>query len=189
MLQILGKILHRIYLGGHFLHHLLLVPQQFIERRPAETVASSQIQVFPKGKSPQVIAFDDILQLGVLLLQPHHATAGKDYSQPGIHIIAKAQLPAPVRLLEHLVDEQHSPTLSVELSGKVTYTLPLEIEVVHVHVETSSVIGTELLFSILQQESRLPHSARTFYSYHTCTPIHLVHQDTAHGSIAVLHQI
>ena len=88
MLQILGKILHRIYPGRHIRNQLLLVSQQFIQRCPAETVACPQVQILPERKPSQVIALHYILQLWILLLQPHHAAAGKDYLQSGIHVVA-----------------------------------------------------------------------------------------------------
>lgn len=128
------------------------------------------------------------MQLQVLLLQPHHAGTGEDNLQVGVAVVAGTQFAAPVRVLEHLVDEQHLASATLELPGKVCQAVGREIEIVHVDKEAGTV-GPELLLGILQQESRLAHSARSLDADEPVVPVNLVHEVAADRGIGMLHKI
>ena len=92
-------------------------------------------------------------------------------------------------MLEHLIYQQHPASLLVKLTGKVGYAASLKVKVVHVYIQAPLVFNAEILFRILQKESGLAYSARTFYTYHPCAPVHLVHKGAPYRSIGLLDQV
>ena len=65
----------------------------------------------------------------------------------------------------------------------------VEVEVVHIDVETSAVIGTVLFKRILQQESSFSDTSTTLDANQAVAPINLVDKFTAYWRINMLHQI
>src|SRR3712207_9314301 len=76
-----------------------------------------------------------------------------------------------------------------EFSGKLGYAFPLEIEIIHVDVQTSSIRSAIFLFGILQEESRLANASGAFDTYHVVVPINLIHEVATDLSVGVLNQI
>jgi hypothetical protein len=92
-------------------------------------------------------------------------------------------------LLKHLVDEQHTPTMTVEIASEIGNTLTLKIEVVHVDIQALLVEYIEVLFGILQEESGLSDTARTFDTDHTVVPINLIHQNATNWCVRMLDKV
>jgi len=46
-----------------------------------------------------------------------------------------------------------------------------------------------MLLGVLEEEGGLAHTTGAPYSYHTAAPINLVHQQTPHRGIGMLHKI
>ena len=137
----------------------------------------------------EVVAFHDAVELGVFFFQPHDARACEHDFQFGVVVVAVAQLLAPVGFLEHLVDEQHFAAVLVELAGKVGNTAPLEVEVVHVHVEALAVAHIEILLGVLQKECGFSYAPRTFDANHTVAPVDFVHKASTNWCVSMLHKI
>ena len=154
-----------------------------------EVISRLQVYEFSEGESSEVVAFHYSVQLGVLVFQSHHARAGEYNLQFGQCVVALSQLLAPVWLFEHLVDEQHTPTTTHKLFGKLCNAFALEVEVVHINVEHAAVALYEFFFGILQEECCLSHATCSLYANEPVVPVDLVHQPTANGSIGVLYKI
>ena len=136
MVEIVLKILLWAHLGKDVLHNVLVVVEYVVEGVSGEIVARLQIDELTERESTQVVGFDDAVEFGVFLLQAHDRRPCEDNLQARIAVVAQAELVTPVGLLEHLVDEQHSPTPLLEFTGKVGNAASLKIEVVQVDVET-----------------------------------------------------
>ena len=95
----------------------------------------------------------------------------------------------PVRLFEHLINEQYLSAAFDKFSGEIGNTAPLKIEVIHVDVQTLPVILAEFLLGVLQQEQCFAHSARSFDANHLVVPIYFVHQFATHEIRFMLNQI
>ena len=87
------------------------------------------------------------------LLQFSHIDSeglSEDNLQIRILVVALAQFLRPVRLFEHLVNQQHTSSMAHKVARKVGDATSLEVEVVHVDVQTLAVVGVELLLGVLQ---------------------------------------
>jgi hypothetical protein len=67
--------------------------------------------------------------------------------------------------------------------------LTLEVEVVHVDVQTSFVSGAEVFFCILEQESCSAYATASFDADESFVPINLVHQCSSDGGLCAFHQV
>ena len=104
-------------------------------------------------------------------------------------VVDEPEVVAPIWVLEHLIDEQDFTTSLHELLGKLEERLPLEVEVVHVDVETPAISRTEVLFRILEQESCSAYAATTLNADKSLVPINFIHQGTSDGRLCAFHQI
>ena len=64
--------------------------QYLVEGIGFEIFSCQQVDVFSKRKSPEVITLDDVVQLGVVFLESHHATAREHDFQFGIAVVAQS---------------------------------------------------------------------------------------------------
>ena len=102
------------HLGQDLLDDALVVGENLVEGVGTERVACQQVDELTERETAQVIGFHDAVEFGVLVLQPHHAAAREDDLQVRVEVIALAELDRPVRLFEHLVDEQHASRTATE---------------------------------------------------------------------------
>ena len=183
------EILCRAGLGEDLLDDMLVVVQNLVQCVSPEVVASLQVQKLAEGEAAQVITVDDAVEFGILVFQPHDAGTGEDNPQVGVVVVTLPQFLAPVGLLEDLVNEQDPSPVAVELTGKVGDATPLEVEVVHVDVETLAVSDTEVLLGVLQQEGCLTHTASALDANQAVVPVYLIHEGSTNWRVNVFHQI
>ena len=79
--------------------------------------------------------------------------------------------------------------MMIELSGKVGNTVSLKVEVVHVDIQTLTVVDIKLLLGVLEEESGLSDATRTLDTNQSVAPIDLIHQGTTNRSIGMLNEI
>ena len=179
--------------GVHHVEHLvgyaLVVAQDFLQRVGREVAARLEVKEFAERESAQVVAVYEAVELGVLVLQAHHAGACEHDSQPRVLVVAAAQLLAPVGLLEHLVDEQHLAAQGAELAREVGQALALEVEIIHVDVQAFAAAHIKMFLGVLQQERRLSDAACALDANHRASPVDLVHELAVHGQVDMVHQI
>ena len=77
----------------------------------------------------------------------------------------------------------------IELSGKVGNTVTLEIEVVHVDIQTLAVVDIKLLLGVLQQEGGFSNASGAFNTNQTVVPVDLVHKGSTNWCIDMLHKV
>jgi len=92
-------------------------------------------------------------------------------------------------MLEHLVDEQNLASTTAELTGKVGKAPPLEVEIVHIDIETTRVVGSKVLLGILQEKSGFANTTGAFDAYEPMAPVYLIHQRAPNGSVGMLYKI
>ena len=189
MMEIVYKESRGIHGLNDILGDHLMVAHDLIQGQWREVGMRLKVEIFPEGEAAEVVAHHQTIEFGVLLLEPHDARTGENDLQLGIFVVAFTQLPAPVGLLKHLVDEQHLPPLPDKLTGKVGDAASLEIEVVHVDIQTSVVVAAEMFLGVLQQESRLSHATCALNANEPVGPVYLVHEDAANWGVGVLHQV
>ena len=182
------EIIDRVDVREYRFRDVFMIGQDFFERIGREMVSCLQVQKFPEGKSAEVVRVHDAVQFRILVFQPHHRRAGEDDFQVGVTLVARAQVVAPVRELEYLVDEKHLSSALYEFAGKVHQTVLREIKVIHVHEQAGAVI-TELFLGVLQKERSFPYSSCAFDADEAVAPVDFVHQVTPHGGIGMFDQI
>ena len=131
------------------LDNMLVVLEYLVERVWLEIIAGFQVKEFPKRETSQVVTLHDAVQFRILLFQPHYARPREYYLQLRIFVIACSQFLAPVGIFKYLVYQQHSTAIFHEISSEFRNAFALEVEVVHVGIETFSVIRTKFLFRVL----------------------------------------
>jgi hypothetical protein len=77
----------------------------------------------------------------------------------------------------------------VETACKFGDSLTLKKEIVHVDIQALFVEYIKMLFGILQQESGLTDTSRTFYTYHTVAPVDLINQGASYWCIGMLDKV
>ena len=77
----------------------------------------------------------------------------------------------------------------IKLSGEVGYTVTLEVEVVHVDIQTLAVVDIKLLLGVLQKEGGLSDTSRTFDANEPVAPVDFVHQGAAYWCVGMLDEI
>ena len=100
-----------------------------------------------------------------------------------------SELAAPIGLLEHLVNQKYTTAVFNEVFGKFSNTQTLEVEVVHIDIQTTAVGRSKLLFSVLQEEGGLADAPCTLDTYQAVAPVNLIHKITTDCSICVVYQI
>ena len=79
--------------------------------------------------------------------------------------------------------------MMIELSGKVGDTVSLEVEVVHVDIQTLAVVDIELLLGVLQQEGGLSDTSCALDADEAVAPVDLIHQGATNGCVGMLHEV
>ena len=188
-MQIVVEVVERIDLLQDFLSNVLVSVLNLTNGVGTEVCSCPEVQVFAEGEATQVVACTDTVQLRVFVFQAHHAGAGKDHFEVWAAVIDEPEVVAPIGVLEHLVDEQYLSSCLHELLGKLEERFPLEIEVVHVDVETPAVLRAEVLFGILEQEGCSAYAATAFDADESLVPVNFIHEGTSDGGLRALHQI
>jgi hypothetical protein len=168
---------------------VLVVVEDLVERERFKLRARFEVKKLTEGESAEIIELQNVLYGGVVGLESHDARTCKDDLQLGVEVVASSELLAPVGLFEDLVEEEHPPALSDKLTRKVGNAVALEVEVVHVDIQAFTVILTELLLGVLEQEGRLSYASRTLDAYQPVIPVDVVHQPTAHRCVRMLDEI
>ena len=67
--------------------------------------------------------------------------------------------------------------------------MTLEVEVIHIYIQTLPVAWVEVFLGILKQKSGLSNPSRTANAYHTVVPVYLIHKGAVDRCIGVLYEI
>ena len=183
------KILQWLHFRQNLLNDVCVTTQNLIQRERRKLMPCLQIEILAKWKSCQIITLDDVIQFGILLFQPHHTRSCENDSQLGKHIIAFAEFGTPIRLFKHLVDQQHPASIFDKIPSKIGNAAPLEIEIIHIHIEALAIIGSEPFFGILQDKSGLPNATRAFNTDQPIIPIDFIHQLSPDRCTGVINQV
>ena len=189
MVQVVLEVFHRAHLWQNLLDDVLVVAQDFIECIWLETVASLQINKLSERETSQVVTFHDSIEFWILFLQSHHTGTCEHDFQLWVEVVALAQLLAPVRLLEDLVDEKGSAAMADKVACKVCDSSALEIEIVHIHIQALAVSRAKVLFGILEKECRLAYTACSLNANHTVAPVYFVHQGASYWCVRMLYEV
>ena len=92
----------------------------------------------------------------------------------------ESQLVTPIRILEDFVNQQGTATLLLELRNKFAQRMGVEIEVIHVDVETTTVIRAIFFKCILQQECSFSYTSTALDADLAAAPIDFVDEFTTH---------
>jgi hypothetical protein len=79
--------------------------------------------------------------------------------------------------------------MMIELTGKVGYAVPLEVEIVHVDIQTLAVADIKLLLCILKQECGLSDTTGTLDADEPVVPVDLVHEITTNRCVDMLYEV
>ena len=79
--------------------------------------------------------------------------------------------------------------MMIELSSKISYTMTLKIEIVHVDIQTLTVVDIKLLLGVLKQEGGLSNAPGTLDANQSVTPVNLVHKGSTNWCIGMFHEI
>lgn len=189
MVEVALEEVERIDLLQDIVGNLLVMGQDIVEGEGGEVTACLEIQELAEREAAQVIALHEPIEFRVFLFQAHHAGAGEDDAQAGILIVAAAQLLAPVGLFEHLVNEEYLSPALPELTGEVSQTSALEIEIVHINVQTLTRAYIKILLGILQEKGGLADATSAFDAYERLLPVYFIHEGAAHVQVRVLNEI
>jgi len=148
VVEVFLKIRLGTYLGENLLGDMLVVVDNLVKGVGPEVGAGSEIEIFAEGETAEIVELQDVLDGRIVGLQAHDAGACEDNLQVGIVVITFPKLHAPVGLLENLVQEQHLAALLDKLSCKIGDAMALKVEVVHVDIETLSVVFAKLLLGV-----------------------------------------
>ena len=160
--------------------------ENFTETIRAKFQTCLDINVFAQGETAEVITADQSAKFGILILEPHYRTTGKDNAQMRITVIYKTDFLAPTWLFEDLVNKQHLTAGTHELAGKLVQRMTLKIKMVHIDIETTTVAHAKMFTGVLKQECGFSHSPAALDSYQTVAPIDLIHQRAPYGGTQVL---
>ena len=152
-----------------------------------EVVPRHKVEVLAEREPTQTIAFHYPIKFRILLLQPHDTGACEDNFQPRVVVVALAQLLAPVRLLEDLVNLECPASMAVEFASKVADSASLEVEVVHVDVKALAVASVEMLLCVLKEERSLANASGPLDANEPVVPVNLIHKGATNRSIGVFH--
>ena len=67
--------------------------------------------------------------------------------------------------------------------------MSLKIEVVHVDIQTLTVVDVKPLFGVLKQESRFSDATCSLDTNHAVVPVNLIHQGATNGRIDMFHEV
>ena len=188
VVQIVLEVIQRARFREDAPRYPFVALHDFVQRVGVELHACLQVEVFAEREAAQVVALHDVAQLRVLFLESHDGRTGENDFQVGKEVVAAAQFVTPVRMLEHLVNEQHFAASLLEFGSKFHDAVAGEEEVVHVDKEAGT-IRAEFLPGVLQQESCLAHTTGALDADEPVAPVDLVHEVAAYGSIGVLYEI
>ena len=166
-----------------------MVIDDVLEGVGLETVARKQIDKFAEREATEVVALHNTIKLRILILQAHHTASSKYNLQVGVEVVTFTEFRTPVWLLEYLVDQQHTATMLIELISKLRNTVTLEIEIVHVDIQTLTVVDIKLFFSVLKEEGGLSDATRALNADHAVAPVNLIHEGAANWCINMLYKV
>ena len=88
-----------------------------------------------------------------------------------------------------MVDEEHLSTSFDEIARKIHQLTSLEVERVHVHIETLTQARVKILFGIGEQKGSASHSSGTTNTNQSIAPIDGVHQSSTHRGAGMLNEV
>ncbi len=188
-MDVVLEVFYRRCVGQYLPHEVLVVVDNLVQGEWLEVRACLQIKELAERESSKVVAIHYAVELGVFLFQSHDAASREHYFQVRVEVVALSQFGTPVRLLEHLVNEQHLAAFLVELACEVGYSSVLKIEVVHVDIQTLSVAYIKMLFGVLQKEGGLSDATCPLDTNHSVVPVYVVHKLPTHRCIGMFYQI
>lgn len=180
MVNIVLKVVERLDVTANLSSDGLMIADQLIVCIASEVSTSHEVDELTERETTQVIRGHDAIEHWVSILEAHHSTTCEDDLHLRILVVDKLQLLTPVRVLEDLIDQQRTSALLLESSDELTQRVSVEVEVVHVDVETAMVVRTILLKCILEQESRLSHASAALDANKAIPPIDFINQLTAY---------
>ena len=77
----------------------------------------------------------------------------------------------------------------IELISELCNTMSLELEVVHVDIQTLAVVDIKSVFSVWQEEGGFSNAARALDADHAIAPVYLIHEGAANWCIYMLYKI
>lgn len=155
----------------------------------AEIGTGHEVDILAEREATEVVRIYNTVEYRVSLLETHNGRTCKDDLHLRVLIMDELELFAPIWILEDLIDQQRTTTLLLELRDELTQSVGVEVEVVHIDVETTTVVWTILLESILQQECSLTYTSATLNADQAATPINLVYKLATYRRVDVLYQI
>ena len=173
----------------HLGRYALVVAHDLLEGAGREVTPCLEVEELTEGEAAQVVAVDESVEFGVLLLEAHDAGASKDDAQAWVLVVASPELSAPRGVLEDLVDEQHLASHKAEVARELGEALALEVEVVHVDIEATAAAYIEVLAGVLKEETGLADATRALDADEGSAPIDLVHKGATHGQVGVLDEV
>jgi hypothetical protein len=67
--------------------------------------------------------------------------------------------------------------------------MSLEVEVVHVDIQTLAIVDIKMLFGVLQQEGGFSDTSGAFDANQSVAPVNLVHEGATNWCIDMLHKV
>ena len=120
MVQISVHILLRTNLTQHLTRYELVVLEYIVERVRVKLNMRLKIQVLTQRETAQVVDLHHIAQVFALVaLQIHHRRSRKHNVQGFVLVVADTYVVSPVRVLEHLIQEQGLATFLHKLGCKL----------------------------------------------------------------------
>ncbi len=111
------------------------------------------------------------VEVGVVVFASSHGGGGIDDAEQGEVLIALDDLLAPVGQFEGLVEEQNLPAHLNKVAGEVHEFPSLEVEGVHVGIETLSHAGIEVVLGIREEELCAAYSAGSANANQSIAPV------------------
>ena len=189
MMDVIHKIFLRAGVGKDLLDDVLMILKDLLQGIGFEAVPGHQIEELSERKPSQIVTLHDVVKFRVLFFQPHDTGSREDDFQFGVVVVAFPELHAPIRLLEHLIDQKHLAAFAGKLTGKLRDAFLLKVEVVHIDIEALPIINSELLLGILEEECGLSYTSRTLDADHAVIPVDLVHKDSSNRRIGMLDEV
>ena len=180
MMDVILEIVQWLDLATDVSSNLSMMFKDILVAVRLEVSTSHEVDVLTEGEATKIVAVNHAIEHRILLLEAHHGTTCKNNLNFWILVMNELQLLAPVWVLEDLVDQKGATAELLEVSHKLAQSVCVEVEVVHVNVETTTVIRTILLECILQQEGSFAYTTAALDTDQAAAPVNLVNQSTAY---------
>ena len=122
ILQVIMKISQRTHLLQHTLYNFLMIFHNFLKRADRKLLTGFQFQKLPKRKPAQIIHIHHPFQIRIRL-DTYNRRSRKDNLQIRESIITRPQLPVPLRILMHLIQQQHLSAQLIKILHKMEKTV------------------------------------------------------------------